>query len=261
MTNSRPPGETARLPFGGSFLLSNHNHYTLGAVIAALWVGIIAPYAQAATAPVRPAATILSLNVSGQATHAPDAMNASLLVQTRGPDSRTAQTTLNQQMATVLQQLNQIAKLSVTTGGYSVTSSQHGTIWQATQSISLTFAAAPNSADAKPVLGLIGRLQADGVQLQSLTGTLQPTTAMATRDAAIQAAVTSLHHQETAIASALGLTVGRIRSLTLGTGGIVVPMMRNMSFAAPVGAPPMVQPGNVTERVNLSATVALRPSP
>ncbi len=242
-------------------MISNHNRHALGPVIVALGVGIIVPCARAAAVPVRPAATIVSLNVSGQATHTPDAMDASLLVQTRGPDSRTAQTNLNQQMATVLHQLNQVAKLSVTTGGYSVTSSQHGTTWEATQSISLTYAAAPNSADAKPVLNLIGQLQADGVQLQSLTGTLQPSTAMATRDAAIQAAVTSLHYQETAIAAALGLKVGRIRSLTMGIGGIVVPMMRNVMYSAPAGSPPMVQPGNVTERVNLSATVALRPGP
>jgi uncharacterized protein YggE len=206
-------------------------------------------------------ATILSLNVTGQATHAPDAMSASLLLQTHGPDSRTAQINLNQQMATVLQQLAQIAKLTVTTGGYSVTSSQHGAVWDATQSVSLGFPAAPNSIAAKPVLSLIGQLQANGVQLQSLTGTLQPATAASMRDAAIRSAVKALHNRETALAAALGMQVGQIQSINMGTGGTVIPLMRAMIYSARAGAPPMVQPGNVTERVNLSATVALHPTP
>lgn len=220
-----------------------------------------APGSGTAKASATAKATILSLNVTGQATHAPDAMNASLLVQTHGPDSRTAQTNLNQQMASVLQQLNQIATLSVTTGGYSVTSSQHGAVWDATQSVSLGFPAAPNSEAAKPVLNLIGQLQEDGVQLQSLTGTLQPATATATRDAAIQSAVKTLHDQEIALAAALGMKVGRIQSINMGIGGSIVPLMRSMIYSARPGAPPMVQPGNVTERVNLSATVALHPAP
>jgi uncharacterized protein YggE len=151
--------------------------------------------------------------------------------------------------------------MKVSTGGYSVTSSQHGTVWDATQSVSLTFSAAPNSVAAKPVLNLIGQLQADGVQLQSLTGTLRPSTATATCDAAIQSAVTSLHDQETALATALNMRVGRIQSINMGIGGTVVPMMRSVMYSAPAGAPPMVQPGNVIERVILSATVALHPDP
>ncbi len=252
--------------------MPNHYRYRLTRTTFALGIGIVLALrvSPAVAAPSRmpasPAsgtakATILSLNVTGQATHAPDAMSASLLVQTHGPDSRTAQTNLNQQMASVLQQLNKVATLSVTTGGYSVTSSQHGAVWDATQSVSLSYPAAPNSAAAKPVLNLIGQLQADGVQLQSLTGTLQPTTAAATRDAAIQSAVKTLHDQETALATALGMQVGPIRSINMGIGGTIVPLMRSMIFSARPGAPPMVQPGNVTERVNLSATVMLHPAP
>ena len=222
---------------------------------------LTAPAARATPGNPSPSATILSLNVSGQATHAPDAMTASLLLQAQKAERGAAQSALNRQAATILRQLHRIAHLQVTTGYYAVNATQHGHLWQASQSITLTFNAAPNSQAAKPVLALIGQLQAKGVALQSLAGTLQPATRAATRDAAIRAAVARLHHQETALATALGLRVGHVRSISMNLGGLVMPMFHPMMLAAAAAAPPpMVQPGPVSERVDLAATIALHPA-
>lgn len=218
-------------------------------------------YAAPAIAPPAPTATILSLNVTGQATHAPDAMMASLLLQAQEADRGTAQSALNRQAATILAQAHRIAHLHVTTGFYAVSASHRGRVWQATQSITLTFNAAPNSPAAKPVLGFIGQLQAKGVTLQSLSGTLQPATQAATRDAAIRAAVARLHHQETALAQALNLRVGHLRSISMNLGGMVMPMFHPMLLATAESAPPIVQPQPISERVNLAATIALHPEP
>ncbi len=220
---------------------------------------LAAPYARAAPARLSPSATILSLNVTGQATHAPDAMTASLLLQAQDAHRGAAQSALNRQAASILSQLHRIAHLHITTGFYAVNAAQQGHLWQASQSITLTFSAAPNSPAAKPVLALIGQLQAKGVALQSLTGTLQPATQAATRDAAIRAAVARLHHQETALADALGLRVGHLRSINMNLGGLVMPMFHPMVLAAAAAPPPMVQPGPVSERVDLAATIALHP--
>lgn len=231
---------------------------------AILWL-LAGPAANAgspATVASAPAlsATTLDLAVTGSADHVPDAMVARLAATASAPTAADAQRHVNTAMAEALHEASRIKGLAATTGGYSVMpDNAHHTAWRAQQSLTLRFAAAPDKAAARPVLTLIGRLQARGMLLEGISGTLTPTTMRQTRDAAIGDAAVQLRSEAAATAKALGERLGRITHLRLDVASPIRPFMRAMPMLAV--AAPSAQPGPISETVNLSATIRLESPP
>ncbi len=101
---------------------------------------------------------------------------------------------------------------------------------------------------------LIGRLQTQGLQVNTLSADLSPAGREHAEDEAIQAALRRLHAQATLIATALGEKTGAIKSLTVGAAGPIMPAGERMMAMAPSD-----QPGPVTVTEAVSATIDLNP--
>lgn len=218
-----------------------------------------------AAARAAPPPTTLDLEVTGSAAHAPDAMTATFEATTTDADPARAQASLNAMMAKALAAARRTQDVTATTGTYSVAQTIDSptggkqTLWRARQRLDLRLAAGPESARAKAFLAMIGDLQNDGVLLQDLSGALSPDAAQKTEGAAIANAVHLMRGRATALADALGDTVGRVRHVSLDSASPVRPMFRVM--AARAAPPPVAAPGDVSEQVTLRATVELTPAP
>ncbi|HEX7391079.1 MAG TPA: SIMPL domain-containing protein [Acidiphilium sp.] len=229
--------------------------------LGAAFLLMAAPFAYAAPASSDAQATTLDLAVTGSASHMPDAMLARLSATATTPTAAAAQRAVNTAMAEALQEAGKIKGLTATTDEYSVNpDNAKRTEWRAQQGLTLKFDAAPNAEAAKPVLALIGRLQAKGLLLEGLSGTLSPRTEQATRDAAIGDAVSRLRSEAAATAKALGEQPGRITHLRLNVASPIRPYMRAPMMMAAAAPAPVAQPGPVSEQVNLSATMQLQPA-
>lgn len=229
--------------------------------ISAVIVGVILAWpggAERARAAAPP--TELSLSVTGEASHPPDAMRASLLVSATASDAAGAQNLVNVRTKSALAALGRIKGVVATTGSYSVyPADRQRKTWLARQSISLGFPASPTAPSAKPVLVVIGQLQDEGLMLESLDGTLQPASASATRDAAIRDAVKTMNQEAAGLAKALGMSVGPIIQIGLNVGGSVSPMIQTLQMGARTASAPVAAPADVIERVSLSAKLQLLP--
>ena len=219
---------------------------------------LAAPLA-ATAAPHRQGATTLTLSVTGSARHLPDAMAATLEIVGEAPDAAAAQERENRAMAAALHAADGVAGVRATTGGYSVTPADaKRTAWIARQELNLACDAAPASAAAAGLRGLIGQLQHAGARLQSLDGRLSAGTAAATRARAIGDAVRRLRAEAQAVARSLGETVGAIRTVQVD-GPPVRPVFGGLMVAGRA-ASPVARPAPIEERVSLSATIELVPA-
>ncbi len=219
---------------------------------------LAAPLA-ATAAPHRQGATTLTLSVTGSARHLPDAMAATLEIVGEAPDAAAAQERENRAMAAALHAADGVAGVRATTGGYSVTPADaKRTAWIARQELNLACDAAPASAAAAGLRGLIGQLQHAGARLQSLDGRLSAGTAAATRARAIGDAVRRLRAEAQAVARSLGETVGAIRTVQVD-GPPVRPVFGGLMVAGRA-ASPVARPAAIEERVSLSATIELVPA-
>lgn len=200
-------------------------------------------------------ATSLSLSVAGHATHAPNQTIATLVVQNENPLPSKAQAAVNQSMAKALAAAQAIHGLFATTGAYSVAQTDPKTrTWQASQTLTLTFDAAPNAIAAAPVRHLIGALQHRGLLLESIGAGLTPSALRQTRAEAITDAIGQMHSEAEAAATAMDLKIGRVRRMQINTESPIRPMMLAMRAQAPA---PAVQAGPIEETINLSATIDL----
>jgi uncharacterized protein YggE len=222
------------------------------AVMLLAMPGACRPSAAATDGPT----TQLTLSVTGQATHAPDATIATLSVQQNAKTAVAAQSGVNSIMTSALAATHTVAGLRATTGSYSVyPADQKQTGWQAQQSLDLHLTASPESDAASQMRHLIGMLQGKGVLLESIAGTLAPTTARQTRTAAIKDAVAQMRAEADAAAAALGDHVVSITKIDLTTQTPFRPRFMALRMAAK--AEPQLQSGPMTEQITLSATVNL----
>jgi predicted secreted protein len=223
-----------------------------------LGAALLAAPLAATAAPHRQGATTLTLSVTGSARHLPDATAATLEIVGEAPDAAAAQERENRAMAAALHAADGVAGVRATTGSYSVTPADaKRTAWIARQELNLACDAAPASAAAAGLRGLIGQLQHAGARLQSLDGRLSARTAAVTRERAIGDAVQRLRAEAQAVARSLGETVGAIRTVQVD-GPPVRPVFGGLMVAGRA-ASPVARPAAIEERVSLSATIELVP--
>jgi uncharacterized protein YggE len=219
---------------------------------------IVASFLGSLSGPHR-AATTLTLSATGSATVAPDQMVASLQAQESAPAAPQAQDAVNQQMATALAESRATAGVTATTADYSVSETDPGNnqppSYQASQTLNLTIPA-PGGAPPGAFTALVGKLQQQGLLLNTLDGQLSAAGADAARRAATTDALHRLKTDAAAIAATLGDKVDDIRTLSIDTGnpGPIAPRMMMLAAAAPQAAP-----GPVTIQVTAEATITLAP--
>ncbi len=187
----------------------------------------------------------------------PDEAIADLTVQIYAPQAAAAQAAVNRLMEAALSAARRAPEITATTGSYDVATSSdaqgHVTQYAASQILHLTGPA----QDGRPAIAftdLIGRLQAQGLQLNTLSADLSQAGQQHAEDEAIQAALRRLHAEAALIASSLGEKTGAIKTLTVGEAGPVMPFPGRMMAMAPSD-----QPGPVTVRESISATIDLSP--
>jgi predicted secreted protein len=219
-----------------------------------------------ATANIAAAQTVLNLSADGSNSVDPDRITASLAAQSSSPDAARAQADVNQAMAQALAAAHSVSGVTATTGDYSVyqTTPSDGsqkTVFQASQNLQLDMAA-PDGAPAASFTALVGKLQQQGLLLNSLNGDLSDQAQEAAQQGAIDDAIRQIRAQAQAVAATLGERVGRIQTLNVNINmpGPVLraaPMMM-MAAAAP---PPQAAPPKVSVQANVSATIALTAGP
>ena len=220
-----------------------------------------------ATAHLAAAQTVLNLSADGSNSVDPDRITAALAAQSSSPDAARAQEDVNQAMARALAAARAVPGVTATTGDYSVyqTTPSDGSqkaVFQASQNLQLSMAA-PGGAPAASFTALVGKLQQQGLLLNSLNGDLSDPAQEAAQQGAIDDAIRQIRAQAQAVAATLGERVGRIQTLNVNINmpGPVMraaPMMMMMAAAA---APPQAAPAKISVQANVSATIALTAGP
>jgi uncharacterized protein YggE len=216
----------------------------------------VAPLAVAA-----PGDTVLTLSATGSVTVPPDQTVAALQAQASAPTAAQAQDAVNQLMATALSESRATPGVTAVSTDYSVSETDavnnQKPSFQATQTLNLTIAA-PGGAPPDAFTALVGKLQQQGLLLNTLDGQLSAAGADAARRTATTDALHRLQSDAAAIAAALGDKVGDIRTLSIdsGTPGPIAPRMMMLATAA---APPQAAPGPVTIQITAEATITLAP--
>jgi uncharacterized protein YggE len=208
------------------------------------------------------AQTVLNLSATGRDVTVPDEMVAALTVQAKAPTAAAAQAMLNRMMTQALAAARAVDGVAATTGGYNVAEfddQNKGTkpVFQANQELNLTMPA-PSGVPPASFTDLAGKLQEQGLLMETIGGALSAKGEDAARAAATSDGIGRLKTQAGAVAKALGDTVAGINSLTINSNDIA-PVAPRMMMAMAAAAPPQVAPGPMIVTVNIDAVIALKP--
>jgi uncharacterized protein YggE len=220
---------------------------------------------------IAPAQTVLSLSATGNNTVDPDQIVASLDVQSNAKTASRAQAEVNREMQQALAAVHSLAGVTATTGDYSVFQNSPDNpsgnassepVYQASQNLQLSMAAAAGVPPAA-FTALVGRLQQQGLLLNTLDGNLSDQGQAAAQAGAINDAIHQIQAQAAAIAATLGEHVGKIKSLNvnINSPGPILRPAPMMMMAAAAAPPPQAAPGKVTIQANVNATIDLTPPP
>lgn len=209
------------------------------------------------------AGTNLTIAATGQVSVAPDEATATLNVRAQEDSAAKAQALVNKAVAQALAQAKSVPDVKVTTGGYStytITPDNNGPQqFVAQQSLSLVQPAA-GGVPSDAFSSLLGTLQQDGLQLNSLSGDLSNAGQRQAQQAAIADALTQIQAQAGGIAAQLHQQVGTINSLDVNASTNIGPrpvMMMAMARDAPPA--PQSAPDNVQVTANVTAKIELTP--
>ncbi|MCB8878724.1 SIMPL domain-containing protein [Acidisoma cellulosilytica] len=201
-------------------------------------------------APAAHADTLLHLSVTASVTAMPDELVAQLTAQADAPTAGDAQQQVNAMIAKALGDAKSLDAVTASTTNYSV---WHETdpkdVWHASQGIAL------RAHDGGALLGLIGKLQQDGLAVGDLTWQLSPALSEKTYEQAMAKAIGKLTAQADVVAKLMHLQAHGFTSVTVGDDAQPGPrpMMRMMATAAPAAAPP---PSAQADAVTVSASVS-----
>jgi predicted secreted protein len=200
---------------------------------ALLALALLAP----AAALAQPAGeTRLRLGASGEVQVVPDELVARLRVEARGGTPAAAQAEVNRRMAAALATARAVEGVRADTAGYWTYTDPQSREAVARQGLVL------RAGSGERALPLIARLQAEGLQMESLGWRLSDGAARAAHDAAVAAAIRSLRERAEAIARELGLRVVALQQLTVDA----VPEMRAAPMAAMAARADAAPPPAVT---------------
>lgn len=191
--------------------------------------GLTAVSVRAAAADV----TLLHLSATGTVREIPDLLVAQLTAESSSTSPASAQKQVNQRMAGAAREAGQVRPVTWRLQGYTVDSNgEKPLLWTARQALLL------ESADAGALLELVGRLQGSGLTIGDLSWTLSPEHLAAAQAQASDQSLRKLRQQAEAAAGSLGLKVGRIREVTVGTTEPMRPMRRMVGMMATAMAAP-----------------------
>ncbi len=194
-----------------------------------LGIGLLSVCGAASGRAAAPETTVLHLSATGTVQEAPDLLVAELVAQSDNASPAAAQRQVNDRMATASRLAAAVTSVRWRLAGYGVDrTGDRPPVWTARQTLRL------EGGEAGALLDLAGRLQATGLAISDLSWTLSPPRLAEAQARATDQALTALRRKAQAAAGSLGLKVGLLRDVTLGSGrGPARPMMRMMATAAP----------------------------
>ncbi len=213
-------------------------------------LGAAAALALLASGGAARAETLLRLAETATVMVQPDELAADLAAEASAATPQDAQARVNTAITAALATARGTAGVTVATGRYSVWqvrepphTAQPAPVWQASQALTL------HSADGSATLALVGRLQAQGLAVQSLGWQVSPAASRRASDEARRQALGALRGRAEAAAKLLGLRFEEFRSVDLNPSSAPTPMPRALMAAA------MPAPNAVAEAMPVSATV------
>ena len=211
--------------------------------------------AAAQTAP-----TTLSLSADGSVKVEPDEAVAQFNVQADAPNAAAAQAKVNQAMAKALAAAKALPNVVATTGGdntyNSATNGQSRPQFTATQSLTLTQPDKGGVPD-KGFTDLLGRLQADGLLLNGLSGELSDAGRQNAERDAVRNALAALRAEAADIADTLHKKVGALKQLSVNGASAPLPPSPKVMMLAAAPAAPQSAPDKVTITASVSAQIEL----
>ena len=206
-----------------------------------------------------PTATRLMLDASASREAEGDLLTATLTAHAEAPAPAEAQAAVNAAITSAVEQLRPQSSLRLSTGGYRVYEQTDAegrpTGWIAEQELVV------ETVETAPLLSRLGELQARGLLLQGLAFSLSDPARRALEDGLTAEALGTIRRRADHAAGVLGLAVGRVLTLRLGSVDappMARPMLSRMAAeAAPV--PPVALPGRELVTVRVEAEVALHP--
>jgi predicted secreted protein len=200
--------------------------------------------------------TRLRLGATGEVQVVPDELAARLRVEARGGTPAAAQAEVNRRMAAALATARAVEGVRADTAGYWTYTDPQSREAVARQGLVL------RAGSGERALPLVARLQAEGLQVESLGWRLSDGAARAAHDAAVAAAIRSLRERAEAIARELGLRVVALQQLTVDA----VPEMRAapapmaaMAARATAEPPPAVTAEPMPVAATVTGDLLLRP--
>lgn len=205
---------------------------------------------------------ILNINATERREVEQDLLVATLAYNATNVNSRELQNEINTAMKKALETAKKEKNIKVNTGAYQVheyreprTSEKK---WRGSQSMTI------KSKDAEDVLKLAGELQNMGLNMNGLSYTLSPETAVEVQDSLMEAALKQLQTRANRAAKALGKSSAELRDVNVQGGhvphhqvhhrGMAMMDSAHSEMAAPVAAS-----GETTITLTVSARALLKP--
>lgn len=206
---------------------------------------------------------ILNISATERREVEQDLLIANLSYVAVNKDARELQNEINKTMAGALDTAKKVSEVKVNTGSYQVYEQRDPRTkekkWRGQQSMTL------KSKDAEKLLKLVGKLQDMKLNMNGLSYTLSPETAVETQDSLMEDALKQLQTRANRAAKALGKSSAELRDVNVNGGGVphhpvayarggMMAMESDMAMAAPVAAS-----GESTINLTVNARVILKP--
>ncbi|MET0028443.1 MAG: SIMPL domain-containing protein [Candidatus Thiodiazotropha sp.] len=187
-----------------------------------------------------------------------DTLIAIMYAQKEGPELAPLTHQVNQLIGKAVEQAKKVAEVQVTTLGYQtypVYQQQSLSGWRVRQSIRL------ESRDNEVLSALLGELQS-GLALESINYTLSPERRDAVEERLILQAIDAFRHRSAQVTRQMGRQNYRVVEMTIHTadpGGNPTPMRARMMAMESSVAPPTLEGGTQSVRVEIEGRIELQP--
>lgn len=207
---------------------------------------------------------ILNINATERREVNQDLLIANLSYVATNTDARALQDEINKAMANAIKAIKKVESVKVNTGAYQVYETMDPRTkekkWQGQQSLTL------KSKNSEALLKLAGELQDMKLNMNGLSYTLSPETAVEIQDSLMEDALKQLQTRANRAAKALGKSTAELRDVNVQGGDVPYqPMpygrgvMMAMDMAESKMAAPVAESGETTITLTVNARAILKP--
>lgn len=212
-----------------------------------------------------PNGTILNISATEYTQITQDLIIANMHYESEAQNTKEVQNAINTIMSKVLERSKKFSNIQLSTGQYSVykydyQDKKQNTLlskWKGSQSLSIT------GRDSETILKLVGELQDLGLAVDSLSYTISDEKRDETRDQLMEKAVSKLLAKAARVAKSLGKTDTKVVNINVDADNTAPMPFYQIAMRAGFAAknemsPPIVEPGQSTITMTVSATILIK---